>query len=264
MHTSSQLTLLTRIGFASRGVLYIVIAYLILRARRAEDQSGALEYLGNGSGKLLLCVMAVGFVAYGLWRLSDAIFNIERHASDGKGAAERVAAGLSGLVHLFLTWQAVALIRGISSSGDGAQDGARSALELPGGPALVILAGVVLAATGVWQLVKAAKAGFLRHLEPGMADKTWVKWSGRAGYAARGLVFLITSGFLIKAGWEARAREAGGMADAITWLPEPFDIVIAVGLLGFGLFSLIEARFRILHDVPVEGIAQRVTGGRFS
>jgi hypothetical protein len=32
---------------------------------------------------------------------------------------------------------------------------------------------------------------------------------------------------------------------------------VAVGLLLFGLYSLIEARFRVLADVPVEGAAQK-------
>ena len=35
---------------------------------------------------------------------------------------------------------------------------------------------------------------------------------------------------------------------------QPRDIIIALGLLAFGLFSLIEARLGILPDVPVAGI----------
>ena len=30
-----------------------------------------------------------------------------------------------------------------------------------------------------------------------------------------------------------------------------------LGLLLFGLYSLIEARFRVLHDVPVDGMAAK-------
>jgi hypothetical protein len=35
-------------------------------------------------------------------------------------------------------------------------------------------------------------------------------------------------------------------------------MIVAIGLFGFGIFSLIEARYRILHDVPVDGIGQRM------
>ncbi|MDB5695902.1 MAG: hypothetical protein JWN21_1445 [Sphingomonas bacterium] len=256
---ASALTLLTRIGFATRGLLYLMIAFLVARTGRAEDPAGALQALGEGGGRLLLGVMAVGLVAYGLWRLADAAFDVERHGSDRKGALERLAAGTSGVVHLFLAWQAVRLIQGTASDGGGTQAGTRAALDLPGGPLLVLIGAAILAAVGVAQLLKAAKGTFLGDLEPGIAQQAWVKWSGRAGYAARGLVFLITSFFLLRAGLEQQASEAGGMAKALAWLNSPWDVIIAVGLFGFGLFSLIEARYRVLHDVPVDSLTRPTT-----
>ena len=45
MNSSAGLTTLTRVGFATRGALYIVIAILLLRAGREEDPAGALRYL---------------------------------------------------------------------------------------------------------------------------------------------------------------------------------------------------------------------------
>jgi hypothetical protein len=251
MDANASLTMLTRIGFAARGLLYIVIAFLIFRTGRAEDPSGALQYLGEGGGRVLLIVMAAGLAAYSLWRLCDAAFDIERHGSDKEGAMERVGAAVSGLVHLFLAWQAVRLIQGVTSAGDGTREGARAALELPGGSALVVIAGVVLLGVGAFQLIKAVRGTFLRYLEPQVARQPWAQWSGRAGYAARGIAFLISSFFLLKAGLEERASEAGGTAQALEWLSSPLDLIVAAGLFAFGLFSLIEARFRVLHDVRV-------------
>lgn len=260
MSASPTLTALTRVGFATRGFLYIVIALLIIRTGRAEDVNGALEYLGNGGGRVLLFVMAAGLFAYGLWRLSDATFDIERHGSDRKGMMERIGAAVSGAVHLVLTWQAIRLIQGLRATGDGTEAGTQAALDLPGGAMLVIVGGVVLFAVGAIQLVKAVKGSFLHYLEPAIAARPWAQWSGRAGYAARGLVFMISSYFLLNAGLKERASEAGGMAEALSWLTSPADLVIAAGLLGFGIFSLIEARCRILHDVPVDALARRVAG----
>lgn len=260
MNASARLTTLTRIGFATRGLLYLVIAFLILRTGRAEDTSGAIRYLGQGGGRVLLGVMAAGLVAYGIWRLVDAAFDIERHGTDRKGIVERLGAGVSGLVHLFLAWQAVQLVRGVSASaGDGMETGAEMALSLPGGTMLVMAGGAVLLAVGVAQLVKAYKGGFLRHLEPQVARQPWARFSGRAGYAARGLVFLISAWFLFRAGFEGQAERAGGMAEVLSWLSSPMDMIVAAGLFGFGVFSLIEARFRQLHDVPVDGVVQRAT-----
>lgn len=257
MNGEARLTLLTRIGFATRGILYIVIALLIVRTGRAEDPGGALQYLGDASGRLLLGIMAIGLLAYGIWRISDAALDIERHGANAKDYAERAGAGLSGLVHLVLAWQAVALIRGARSSGDATQEGARTALELPGGTLLLMLGGVLLAAIGVVQLIKAAKGSYLRHLEPKIARQPWARWSGRLGYAARGVIFTISGFFLVDAGLKANASQAGGMAQALAWLSSPVDLLVAAGLFGFGLFSLIEARFRVLRDVPIAGMMQR-------
>jgi hypothetical protein len=261
MNASARLTMLTRIGFAVRGLLYVVIAVLVLRTGRAEDPAGALEYLGDGGGRLLLAAMAAGLLGYGVWRLADAAFDVERHGGDRTGVVERVGAAVSGAVHLFLAWQAVRLIRGAALAGDGAEQGARTALALPGGGALVMVGGALLAIVGVVQLVKAAKGSFLRYLDPAVAGRPWAQWSGCAGYAARGAVFLVSAWFLIRAGLEARASAAGGMAEVLAWLESPFDVLVALGLLGFGLFGLIEARYRRLHDVPVDGLIRRALPG---
>lgn len=255
---SRTLTLLTRLGFATRGLLYLVIGFLVIRTGRTEDPAGALKVLAEGGGKILLIVLVAGLLGYGLWRLADAAFNVERHEQGNKGVRDRLAAGASGIIHLLLAWQAIRLIRGGGSSGGGgAQDGAQTALTIPGGQLALVLAGLVLLVVGAFQLRKAYKASFLEQLEPGVARQPWAKWTGQGGYAARGAVFLISGGFLVAAGRKEEASEAGGMAEALTWLTSPWDSIVAIGLILFGLYSLIEARFRVLHDVPVDGLAQK-------
>ena len=256
MDSSAGLRTLTRIGFAGRGLLYLTIAYLLIRAGRPEDPSGALEYIAEGTGRLLLMVITAGFIAYGIWRLSDSFFNIERHPPNAKGLRERLGAAGSGIVHLLLAWQAIRLLRGAVSVGSGGpQDEARTALSLPGGEWALAVAGAVLIGVGFFQLIKAVKAKFLRHLEPQVASEPWAKWTGRFGYAARGLVFLISGYFLLQAGLSEQPGNAGGMQEALAWLDRPWDQLVAAGLFCFGLFSLVEARFRIIHDVPVDEIA---------
>lgn len=257
MDSSVRLTTLTRIGFAARGLVYVIIGTLLIRAGRPEDPSGALQYLVEGGGKLFMTLIAAGFIAYGLWRLTDAIFNIERHPPDAKGLRQRLGAGGSGVVHLLLAWQAIRLIRGDASSGDEGTEASSTALSFLGPDELVLpAAGLVLLAAGAFQLIKAAKCSYLRHLEPRVASQDWAKWTGRLGYGARGIVFLISGYFLLEAGLSQRATEAGGFEGALAWLDNPWDVLIAVGLIAFGLYSLVEARFRILHDVPVKEIAE--------
>lgn len=264
MEPSLRLRTLTRIGFAARGLLYIVIGWLIFRTGRSEDLEGALQYLAEGGGKLLMLLVTVGFLAYGFWRLCDAAFNVENHPSDTKGKRERLGAAGSGVAYLLLAWQAIRLLRGSTpdSGGDPAQENATAAMALPGGELMLILAGIIVAAVGAFQLIKAAKASFLDRLEPQIASQPWAKWTGRFGYAARGLVFLISGWFLFKAGIESEAQEAGGVESALAWLDSPWDMMAAFGLIAFGLYSLVEARFRIIHHTPVKELAHRAAPSR--
>jgi hypothetical protein len=259
MDVSTRLTTFTRLGFAARGLLYIVIAYLVIQSGRTEDPSGALTYLAKGGGRALLIIMTLGFLAYGVWRLADAAFDIEGHGSGKKGLGGRIGALGSGVAHMLLAWQAIRLIQGSGGSGGGnrAQEGAQTALGLPGGQTMLLIAGLVLVGVGVFQLVKAAKSTFCDKLDRRVANEEWVKWTGRGGYSARGLVFIITGYFLVKAGLAEQASKAGGMPEALAWLTSPWDVLVALGLALFGCFSLIEARYRIIQDVPVEGLANR-------
>jgi len=258
-NAGAQLTMLTRLGFAARGLLYLIIAYLVITTGRTEDPAGALGYLGQGGGKTLLYLVILGLVAYGLWRLSDAIFDIERHGTGNKAVVQRIGAAASAIIHFFLAWQAIKLVRGAShTANNGAAESATTVLQMPGGGMMLIAGGLILLATGGYQLVKAAKGSYLEHLEPHIAAQPWAKWTGRLGYAARGVVFLITGAFLANAGFGEKANEAGGMAEALSWLDYPWDMVVAFGLLSFGLFSLIEARYRVLQDVPVGTLGKNI------
>ena len=113
-------------------------------------------------------------------------------------------------------------------------------------------------AVGIFQTVKAVKGSYLDNLQPDAAKREWVKWSGRLGYLARSVIFMIAGFFFMSAGMAEQASEAGGMAEALKWLTSPWDMIVAAGLFAFGLFSLIEARYRIIHDVPVQNIGSRV------
>ncbi len=253
MVSVGKLEAMARAGFAARGVMYVVIGYLFLRSGRAEDGAGALEALDGPGGTVLLAAMALGFVGYGVWRLAEAIVDTEGRGSELKGIAVRAGGGASGLVHLGLSVVAASLAAGQrgGTGGEGAQQGAATALSLPGGRILLIVAAAALVATGLYQLAKALRDRFLRTLDRAAAGKAWIVWLGRAGHAARGLVFLIMGWLFWQAARDASSAEAGGIGKALASLPPALQLAAAAGLLLFGLFSLVEARYRRIENPHV-------------
>ena len=249
---ATKLETVTRMGFAARGIMYLLIGFLALKTGSSAGSGGALEHLNGGSAQLLLGLMALGFLGYGFWRVSEAVIDTEGQGDDTQGIIKRAAGFLSGLIHLGLAGYAVKLIRGQGGGGgDGAEQGAATALALPGGQTLLMLAAAVLFVTGVYQFVKAIKLGFLRHLEQQAAREGWVRWAGRLGYAARGAVFLVISYFLWNAAREASAEQAGSTGEALQSLSPTVQAIVAAGLMLFGLFSLVEARYRRINNPRV-------------
>jgi hypothetical protein len=71
--------------------------------------------------------------------------------------------------------------------------------------------------------------------------------------SARGLVFLIMGWFFVQAGFASDASQAGGMGAVLESLSGGVRMIVALGLLLFGLFSLVEARYRRINDPNVLG-----------
>lgn len=245
---------LTRIGFAARGLTYILIAWLALRAGQATGASDALETLADdGIGRAVLILAAVGLFAYGAWRILEAALDLEGAGDDAKGAAVRGGHGLSGAAHLFLGYTALELALG-AAGGGGDGETARAAtswvLTLPAGSIIVRIIAALLMLAGAFQIVEAIKLSFLKQLEPGAAAKDWVKWVGRLGYIARGVVFLLVGLSFWRASSEG-AGAAGGTGDALGSLSGTTQAVVAAGLALFGLFSLVQAAYRRITDPRV-------------
>ena len=252
----SKFLLFTRLGFVARGILYILIAALVLGTGRTEDLTGALDYVGHGSGRFILIGMAAGMTTYAFWRFADALFGIENAGSDGKAYRKRAAAGFIGAIYLFLAYKAARILSGDPVEGERGEE-ARTVLQLPGGEWVLGLAALVMLAAGLNQLRKAAKCRFLERLrEP--ARRPLVKWLGRIGYGARGIVFILVAWMFVRAAQSHRAAEAGGMEQALDLLRGPSQYAVAAGLMLFGAFSLVEARYRRIHEPPVNELKREV------
>ena len=136
---------LTRLGFAARGFLYMLIAGLVILTGQTEDLTGALEYVGHGIGKALLAVLAVGMAGYGLWRLSDAAFGMESGHDCWKAWGKRIAAATSGCVYSWLAIKGARVLLAKPPSGNETQQRAAQALHLWNGELALWAAAAILA-----------------------------------------------------------------------------------------------------------------------
>jgi hypothetical protein len=255
------LTLLARLGFAARGLVYILIGWFAVDAARSGarpgDNQAALASLADGGlGRGLLFVIALGLAGYAAWRLVQAALDPELRRETMKGRFERAGYAVSGISHVLLAIYALRLALRSGGGGGGSAPGDAQAhdwtawlMGQPGGTLLVILVGLGFLAVAVAQAVKAWKAEFVRELEGDVPAPRQVRIIGRLGYAARAIVFALVGWFFVRAALTADPQQAGGMGQALRELQQqgPGTLLLAVvaaGLFLFGIFSLVEARFR--------------------
>ena len=251
---------LARLGFFARGLMYIVIGWIAVeiafgKSSQQADRSGALHALGRTpAGEIALWVLVAGFFGMALWRLTQALFDAP--------AADRRKAIWSRVVNLGKAAVYVVLGYGVADYAIGAGgppstdqqsvDLTATAMRHPGGRALIVVIGLVLVGVGLYLGYQAWRARFrdvmqLHELPP--AGRRVVEWLGRVGGIARGLVFLIAGIFLVVAAADANPSQAKGIDSSLRALAAaplgPWLLVlVAIGLIMFGLFSCCETRWR--------------------
>ncbi|HYU41718.1 MAG TPA: DUF1206 domain-containing protein [Vicinamibacteria bacterium] len=249
---------LARFGFAARGLVYILVGVLAAEAAavggRATDAQGAIRAIGQQQfGTVFLLVLALGLAAYAVWRFAQAWLDLEGKGTDVQALATRASFVVSGLGHAALALSAASLAIGLH---EGRSNAVRTwvtrLLSAPYGRWVVAAVGLAVIGSGVYQFYKAYTALFENDLltsEMSADARLWSRRVGRAGLTARGVTFGVIGWFLLRAGLDANAHEARGVAGALRLLGRQDEghwllFVVAVGLAAYGLSSLVDARYR--------------------
>lgn len=253
-----------RLGLASRGVIYLLLGALAVELAvrhgrgRNVDRRGAMQAVAaQPGGVVLLVALTVGFAGYAVWRfLQAASGEGDRWGGKVPSWATRLAALAQGILYSAFAVSAAALVLGDGRGGNGG-DGAPTgwtarALRWPGGRIVVGGIGIAVVAGGVALAVAGLRYRYEKHLDvsampPGLTPVTAVL--GAAGMAARGAVIALAGTFLIDAAITfdpAHAKSLDGTLRAVVARPfGPWLLgACAAGLAAYGLYSLVEARYR--------------------
>jgi hypothetical protein len=256
--------LVARIGLAARGVIYVVLAYLVLdialhgNSPAQTSGQGALgEVARQPEGRALLVVMAVGLAAYAAWRLLQAATGQPGGGQD-RSILKRVGWLGSAIIYGTLCVAAIGLVSGSSGGGSSETSNPRpwAALVLgwPAGPELLGLAGAVLVAVGIALAVWGVAHDHDKELQLERLPAGWqttVNALAGVGNAARGFLVVLVGGYLLDAAVASKATKAKSLDAALQSLAhQEYGAVllglVAFGLVCFGVYSFFEARLRRL------------------
>ncbi len=241
-------------GFVARGVVYGLMGFLALGLAlgiggKTTSQQGALRTIGQEPlGKVMLVVIAAGLAAYSIWRLARAALGHGQIVQDS--SMDRIAALVSGIGYGALCITAISVIAG-SSNSQGTTQTTGGVLGWTGGTLIVGIVGAIVIGVGLEQIYRGISTKFLQQLKTEQMDeraKTVLRGIGTFGFAARGVVFALVGFFLIKAAVDFDPQAAVSVDGALSKLANasygPLLLgFVAAGLVGFGAFSIAEARY---------------------
>ena len=254
---------LARAGYAAKGIVYATIGVLALREAlglggTTTGVGGAMRSMGpQPLGGVLLIVLAAGLAGYALWKLVQGIMDPDQKGSDPHGILRRVGFVGSGVIHGGLAFTAVQSVFGAEDSSEDAMAASAMAFQPPLGPLLVGMVGMVVIGVGLYQLYAAYGAKFRDDLKLNLmsdAEERWVVLAGRLGTAARALAIGVAGAFVVLAAYQSDPSETRGLGEALETLQrQPSGSymlgAVAAGLLVYGAFMLLVARYRRIEPI---------------
>lgn len=261
MSKNSWIDTIARLGLSAKGVVYSVIGLLIILAvingrsssAKEADKGGVFQFIEHlPAGKVLLAIVVIGLICYTTWRFIQAFKKSNHDTSMGK----RLRYISSGLVYGAFSFYGIKFLNGSRSGGEsGNKEAAKKVLEFDGGEWLLGAAALILAGIGIYQIYYGLSEKYKKHvsgLNLGEAENRLLLSSGKLGYVARGIVWFILSFLLGKAAMHSNSQEAGSTGDAFQFVGENsygpvLLFALALGLLCYGVFNFIRARFESFH-----------------
>lgn len=265
---------LMRLGYAGKGLVYLTVAgvslWSIWRGGEAQDTGSAFGWLdATPWGAAVLFMILAGMVAYAVWRVLDAAFDLEDYGSAAKGIVARLGMLVTGAIHLGIAAAVFPLLfRWGDAGGDqGIAGYVGTVMSWPGGRWIIGAVALLIIGAGLHYARQGWTGAYRKTLRANPVT-TRVNAVLKAGLIAHGAVVGVIGLLFLFASWRADPDKAGGTGEAFSWLSDQVygQILvtgICLGLLGFALFCFVNAAWRIVPKVSgpdVRSLAASVMG----
>ncbi|MDO1450680.1 DUF1206 domain-containing protein [Rhodocytophaga aerolata] len=252
---------LAQIGLTAKGILYCLFGILMFMA--AFELGSSINNIGRKKvflfleemiiGRVLLGLEVIGLACYCIWKLIQAIKDTELKGTNIKGIINRLRYATNGASYGMLTLFAAQLV--FETDRDNGSSSLRKTittamLQNPWGYWLVILAAITIALGGAYYVYQGLTGSYQQKIKEVFlkdnAERIMIK-AGKAGYAARGIVWIIVGYLTLRAALNVRR---GGIQNAFQFLESSFYGSyllggVAVGLICYSLFVFMQAKFQI-------------------
>jgi hypothetical protein len=268
--TGRWLRAVSQFGLVSRAVVYLLVGYLALRlalaihGRAAEPASsaGALQEAARHSwGQASLLLLAVGFAGYALTQLVEAIFRPRYAGSRFSRWRQRALSTWGCLLYSAFCVSTISLLFAFRRPASTARsehlqdtDVTAALLRTVAGRVVLFLVGSLVVVAGVELGRRSVRLTFQERFTTQLRPRlfaTTVRALGALGCLARATVCLLVGGFILKAAVLGNPRDSKGLDATFRSVARsaygPITLAaLAIGLFSYGLYCLLEARYRDL------------------
>jgi hypothetical protein len=251
---------LARVGLSAKGLVYILVGVLAFMAafeiaghsNEEADRNGALVFLRDSpGGKVLLALLMFGLFCYSSWRTIEGFAVKPYHKKDW---GKKLKYWASALAYLTIAFAAYKVLQ--YEQGSGGKSWVSEAFSKPYGRILVLLVALGIAANGIYQIWYGLSKKYKDHVsrgDIGNSNAGFLVVSGKIGYVARGLVWLIIAYLLVRAVLNAQSSEEGDTTSAFNFVEtSAYGSYLlgglGIGLMAYGLFAILRSFFEKFDD----------------
>lgn len=255
-----------RIGFVANGLVHIILGAtsvgLALGRGGEAEQSGAMQQMADQPfGMVLLWMCMLGCALLALWNLVNAFFgSASLRGSGSNDPRDRHGRSrwkdFSLALAQAIAYAAVAVLFGKFVFGQGSDSGQSSAqasstlAQAPGGIALLILIGSIIAVIGVVFCVNGLRRSWKDDLRSprSRAVGRLLTVTGVLGYVGKGATLIAVGALVVVSGLAGDPEKSTGVDGALKAMrDQPYGSIlllcVGVGLVLYGAFLFLRSRY---------------------